>query len=101
ELGRAYQAVDELLSFLRIPVRHELADAVRWRERASQIETYAAQEFGIARKWRRRNAIALELTEDVIVDEVELLHRGIVRHRRTDYTDGSARNLTSRPHQNG
>ena len=70
ELGRADQRVDHLLPLLRIVAGQEFAHALRRRKRAGEIETDAAQEFGVARQIGRDDLEFAQLVEDVVVDEV-------------------------------
>ena len=66
ELGRGDQRVDHLLPLSRIGAGQELADALRRRKRAGEIETDAAQKFGIARQIRRNDLELRSFVKNVV-----------------------------------
>ena len=57
----------------------EFAHALRRRQRAGEVETDAAQEFGVAGEIGRHDLELAQLGEDKIVDEVVARNCGIVR----------------------
>jgi hypothetical protein len=64
------QLADELVALGRVAVGDERAHLVRRSQAAGKIERYAAQEFVIRGEWSMRNAVALHLAEDMLVNEI-------------------------------
>ena len=71
EIGfRADQLVDQLVAFFGIFRRHELPHLLGIGDAPGQIEVDSAEELGVTGQSGVRNAVALHLGEDVLVDEV-------------------------------
>src|SRR5437773_2268242 len=72
-LRHLQQRVDQLIAFLRIAVGDKLLDLGRRRQRAADVERYAANEYFIRAQIARHDAELLPLLVRVLVDERDRL----------------------------
>ena len=81
---RGEQRVDQLLPLIGTAVGREAANDFGAWQAAAQVESDAPQKLGVGSQFRMRDALLLELPEDVVVDQVLARDRRFRQQRCTE-----------------